>query len=578
MTVNGTGEMRQETLVDYLENQLSNYSQEFAQYFYKQCRGVIKFFAEAELTQTIHEWFFDEDNHFKLPYKAKDLINQIQGLSNKTKDKFSFIRQFRLAEKLSITSRWLRELAGELIDLGFLFSRRNRAINYKLTFDLSRSVIDYFETLIQVVFDYYSNIHHSNNSYTDSSSQSTSEFSSASQQEFCLASLMYTAVCNPLTRLEEKITKKNKEKRSMHANGEPANSNYTTSENKQEEPINSSSNTNSKTDRDDHKEPPKSQYDYEMCERFVIEYAKRKLATRDEIKDLRAFALYCYETGDKDVWIKLFIENNFTLTPYNPIKDHQPKYTAPTVENDDQADQAKASQTVEIKGRYAYEVYKDFATQESKRGRKIHSIEALATWLHQTGKQDKQVAKFIEEVKEKYIGGKPNVTSTTNNTSNNTDKCNSNNTNESPELAKSKAELKALETVITLGNQAWGSLSQQQKSSVMELASSKYKEKYPPSTTSRDRVLLENHLVGKLSWLLGQLLFNSNTCDLAAFGKHLWEQLGDEEVANFFDEGIANLEQNGVDVYASDKQQELLSIIKRQMEWELVVRQLVKRM
>jgi len=379
-------------------------------------------------------------------------------------------------------------------------------------------------------------------------------------------------VGSDLKNLETVIRQPIEELRSMHASDVPANSNFTTSENKQEEPINSDSNASSKTDRDDHKEPPKSQYDYEMCERFVIEYAKLKLATRDEIKDLRAFALYCYETGDKDPWIAEFIKNNYTLSPVNPFKDQQASQAEQAEKQQSkvkkispkQARKAKgqATETEQIKGKHPYDVYYSYAEWCKRSGQPIESVEAIAKHCYRTGSQDKQVADYLEL----FVGGKlptlePQQAE-----------------EPSPSLAQSMAELEMAQTINSLGNQAWNSLAQQQKNIVMELASSRYKEKYPPSTTSRDRVLLEKHLLGILPFILGQLLFNSNTTDLAEFGKHLWEQLSDEDIANFFDEGIFSLEQKGVDVYAFDKQQELLSMIQVQMGWKLVVGQLMKRL
>lgn len=373
-----------------------------------------------------------------------------------------------------------------------------------------------------------------------------------------------------LKSLETIVIDPIKDLRSMHAGDDQAYSNFADSENKQEEPSNNNPNTNSNNDPDDHKKEPLSQYDYEMCESFVIEYAKLKLATTDEIKDIRAFALYCYETGDKDTWIKLFIDNNYTLTPYNPIKEYQAKDEYPLQQPDKTDDQGKPSQTIEIKGKYAYEVYKDFAAQEAKRGKKIHSIEALATWLHQSGKQDNQVAKFIDEMKENSIGARANVSSTDNSASNNTSK------SQSPELAQMIADLQRATAIESLGTTAWNSLNPQDKKVLLETALSKYEEKYPDSLPRIRPDVYKQHVLDLIVLKLGHLLFNLNINNLADLGKHLFNQLSDEQIAEFFDDGISNLELSGVEFYVSDHQQELLAIVQAQIEWELIVGRLVK--
>lgn len=162
--------------------------------------------------------------------------------------------------------------------------------------------------------------------------------------------------------------------------------------------------------------PPKSIYTLEIILKWVFEYAKMKLGTNDEIDCHMAIARTFLKTGEKDPWIAEFIKNNYVLSPVNPLKDYQ-------LEQPGQAQQPKAKKispkqarrikeqtndTTEVKGKYPYQVYLDFANYELKHKKGIESVDKFAGWLQRTGAQDDtQVAQFIELMKNTYIGGKP---------------------------------------------------------------------------------------------------------------------------------------------------------------------------
>ena len=238
------------------------------------------------------------------------------------------------------------------------------------------------------------------------SAEPSAEPSAGSQGEFSLAKLLFTKLCSYSQRFESKIfgdkKKKEKSKEGMHASvasvesSQPATS--TTSVNLSDQEKESSTN-NTNSAKSDRKEPStnnttsnyssnnssntsftitissstninhnnvnstasnsinnattitnissneklvNSIYDYKLCEKYTIEYAKMKLGTSDEIHNIGAFARYCYRTGEKDIWIKLFLENNYTITPYNPLKNNDIEQT--TSHNQRQAKQQTSQQ------------------------------------------------------------------------------------------------------------------------------------------------------------------------------------------------------------------------------------------
>ena len=526
-TVGTVGEDGEDLVLgEYLIGILLKYKQEFREYFYNQCREIIDYFANCQATMAIKAWFFHDGNLEKFPLSARGLFDNIKGLSRM--NGLSFIKQFNLADKLEHSTRWVRDIASRLKRLALLFSIKTDKINYCLTFDLGKSVSEYFSTLVTLLFDNYSTISNtpsnsstssntSGNTQSESSSTSSSEPSAepsaGSQGEFSLAKLLFTKLCSYSQRIESKILgrKKKKEEKSkegMHPSvasaesSQPATtttsinlsdqekeastnnttSNYNNNSSNTSFTIiigntmkinhnnvnNTANNANTITSISSNEKPVNSIYNYKLCERYTIEYAKMKFGTSDEIENIGAFARYCYRTGEKDIWIKLFVENNYTITPYNPLKNndieqnisHNQKQTkqqnvqqhsqqnnqpktdqsgSDSMANSDengyssgfesleQVSDIKESQKpnsqvnqvnqvsqikVENQGKFTYETYLDFVERRERPrleriGRKVYSAKALAESMLNTGNDDKRVAKFVELMKSSSIGARP---------------------------------------------------------------------------------------------------------------------------------------------------------------------------
>ena len=468
---------------EYLIEILNNYKEEFREYFYDKCREIIDYFVNCSTEMPIKSWFFYDGNVAKFPLSARGLFDNIKGLSKM--NGLSFIKQFNLADKLKHSPRWVREIALRLKKLALLFSIKTNKINYGFTFDLGKPVSEYFRTLVTLVFEHYSTtFNHANKANNANTPNNASNGNNASKNtkrkpsatspaqppaqppagsrlDFSLAKLLYTKLCSRSHKIEllisrNKKKKEEKSKEGMHASVESQPASHSTSVNfpdEEKEPITTSipdfdftenkstennhennhnnhnqdnSNNNPKPEEpkvsNDDKNSIKSIYSYELCEKYTIKYAKFKLGTSDEIDDIKAFATYCYKSGEKDTWIKLFVENNYTITPYNPLKNNNIDQNG--TDNNNQSNQQHYQQknkqklrqakriALDPKGKYSLNVYLDFMERvESPRleflGRKVYSAVKLAESAMNTGNDDKRVAKFVEQMKTASIGARP---------------------------------------------------------------------------------------------------------------------------------------------------------------------------
>ena len=364
-------------LDEYLVDLLNNYKQEFREYFYDKCRETINYFANCPVTIEIRQWFFHAGNVAKFPLSAQDLFDNVKGLSRMTG--MSFIKQFNLANRLKHSSRWIRNITSKLKTIALLFSRKTNKINYCITFDLAKPVSEFFDTLVSLVFDYYSNdsnsldtVNNSGNNATfnssaEPSSQSSSEPSAGSKPEFSLVNLLYTKLCDRSKRLEYLLSSvnknKTKSKEGMLAStqSQPASQIHSTvnltDKKREETTTNSDLKGNSNNNNNNNKEVPKSLYNYKLCERYTIEYAKFKVGSPDEIRTIEGFATYCYNSGEKDADIEFFVKNDYVYIPYNSLKNNKVKQetsktSKPNSKKKNQSKQAKqAKQTNETNER-----------------------------------------------------------------------------------------------------------------------------------------------------------------------------------------------------------------------------------
>jgi hypothetical protein len=307
---------------------------------------------------------------------------------------------------------------------------------------LYKSVGNYFDTILAIVFEHYQIVVEAtaiktniatkpnNTGNTTSTSRSTSGSTSGSKRGFSLAKCLYERICSKGSGSEYKRKKENgKNEEGMHAiGGEPAKPSINTinkSSNKEKETVNTNDVTNDVIKDED--KAIKSIYNYELCERYTIEYAKMKLGTGDEINDIGAFARYCYRSGEKDNWIKVFIDSNYSIQLYNPLKNNSieeisrlsinANASAKQKEKINETTEAKKvkekeEKPQEIKGKYSVNICLDFINKvEEPRlkllGRKVYKREALANSMRVTGNDDVKVGQFVEQMKIASIGARP---------------------------------------------------------------------------------------------------------------------------------------------------------------------------
>jgi hypothetical protein len=111
-------------IIEYLEEQLGKYKEEFREYFKKEYKEIIEYFNYAPVGQSVYGWLFDETNINRLPVSVKRMISNVKGLSKI--NGLSFIRQFKLADKLKCSDRWVRNIASRLKQIGLFFCCQNK--------------------------------------------------------------------------------------------------------------------------------------------------------------------------------------------------------------------------------------------------------------------------------------------------------------------------------------------------------------------------------------------------------------------------------------------------------------------
>lgn len=381
----------------------------------------------------------------------------------------------------------------------------------------------------------------------------------------------------------------------------------------------------------------KSIYTLEIILRFVLAYAMMKLGSNDPIRDHRAIATTFLQTGEKDAWIDEFIKNGYVLSPINPLKDHQVEQA-----QGQQSQQAKArkispkqarkakrqaNENTEIKGKYDYQVYLEFADYEFKQNKGIDSVDNLAKWLQRTGAQDNtQVKQYFDLMNSTYAGGKaPNrtnnftdnvgdnhnnittsgsdnsITTTNNqkssssspNTSSLSTKSSSSSipsTSPSPSKASSPALASDLEAVQrataieSLAATAWHALISTEKEELVQQTASNLLEKQPEIYAQMAKEGLEGEARRVAKGKLGEALYRANlsekaNCDevlecLRAMGKDLFEGLEDYEQAELTEARIEK-----IDYYYSasaSMQGALLEEISSEIYLELSIAEMAK--
>ncbi|MBL8195989.1 MAG: hypothetical protein JNM06_19515, partial [Blastocatellia bacterium] len=352
----GLREVPSTNINEYINELLSYTDEGFESFFRDKANAIINYFGDCPIWMSLEEWLFYEGNLKHFSYKTKALVNQIYNRSKISG--YSFIKQYNLADKLNITDRYVREIVKNLQSLALVHKSRTNKIHYSLIFDLATKVTCYIESVVNILFNYYSK----NNNFV-ASPVASSVASSSSFTDFSLVTVVYKGICEIKKVSQSKRSKiyktcKNKEHAGMLESepssnitdlsfpSEESKSNLTSNVDKLTEVVKkligllsnqlpstnildklttlniSSSNyqSNEEIEKTLNREEIKSRYTLDECEKYTIEYAKGKLGSRDEIRDIRLFAGYCYRSGEHDIWIDIFLRTG-KIMPYNPVRD-----------------------------------------------------------------------------------------------------------------------------------------------------------------------------------------------------------------------------------------------------------------
>jgi hypothetical protein len=341
---------------DYIDELLSYTDEEFEAFFRDKASTIIDYFANCPVWMSLEEWLFYEGNLKHFSYKTKALVNQIYNRSKISG--YSFIKQYNLADKLNITDRYVREIVKNLQSLALVHKSRTNKIHYSLIFDLATKVTCYIESVVNILFNYYSK-----NNNVIASSVASSVASSSSFTDFSLVNVVYTGICELKKASQSKRTKicktcKNKEHAGMRESESSSNITDLSFPNEESQSsltsnidkltgvvrtlaeslssilpntnildklatLNTSSNNyqgNLEIEKTFNGEKGKSRYTLDECKTYTIEYAKFKVGSGDPIDSINAFAGWCYREGLQDIWIDDYFRtgkiSDYTLEDY----------------------------------------------------------------------------------------------------------------------------------------------------------------------------------------------------------------------------------------------------------------------
>jgi hypothetical protein len=436
-----------------------------------QCQPIFPYTKDGKFTGTfrIHpDWLYEHD---ELSQGFKNFYGQVQRLIALEKKGFLDIDAKNLAKAVNVHPNTLSNYNRKAVELGLMLvirtGRKNRYILLHhpwmgISEDQAKALVPEFSTKTW---------------------NQIKQYVKSDSQNKVIVPPQPTENKIDSDTLETVIREDNKEIRSMHASEAASISTITDTKIDQEKepitnPITSTTTSTSNNDLDKNSiETTKSIYTLEIILEFVLAYALTKLGTSDEIRDHLAIARRFLKTGEKDPWIAAFIENGYVLSPINPLKDEkdekdqlveqpleQPKQNQPNNQakkiSPSQArsvkQQGQTIETQEVKGKYPYQVYLDFANYELKQGKSIYSVKGLADWLYKNGLQDVQVGEFIELMRNTYAGGEMPCTAS---------KASETEIN----VNKEKTENKELLDLLELGKQRFEQLEDYEQAELQEM-------------------------------------------------------------------------------------------------------------
>ena len=180
---------------EYINELLSDTDEGFESFFRDKAGAIINYFAVCPVSMSLEEWLFHEGNMKHFSRTSKRLIKQIYN-NSKTLG-YSSTKQYKLADKLNITDRYLREIVKKFQSLALIHKGRTDKIHYSLIFDLTTKVTSYTEAVVNILFDYYSK-------------KNSVIASSVTLTDFSLVNVVYKGVCEITEASQSKKPKINK--------------------------------------------------------------------------------------------------------------------------------------------------------------------------------------------------------------------------------------------------------------------------------------------------------------------------------------------------------------------------------
>jgi hypothetical protein len=166
-------------------NELLSYTNEgFETFFRDKASEIIDYFANCPIWMSLEQWLFHEGNMKPFSSTTKNLIKQIRNRSKRLG--YTFIRQYELADKLKITSSYVGKIIKNLQSLALIHKGHTNKIHYSLIFDLKIKVTSYIESVVNILFDYYSKKYNI---------IASSVASSVTLTDFSLVNVVYTGIC-----------------------------------------------------------------------------------------------------------------------------------------------------------------------------------------------------------------------------------------------------------------------------------------------------------------------------------------------------------------------------------------------
>lgn len=158
------------------------------------------------------------------------------------------------------------------------------------------------------------------------------------------------------------------------------------------------------------------------------------------------------------------------------------------------------------KGKFSLEIYLDFARSEQKEKKNIKKLDKFADWLLREGKQDKEVGRFVETMKENLIGSRPS------------DEVKENllpSPSPSPVAAQPQRledleEIKRGVAIEKYGNEIWGKFTEAQKNKIIAAKQNELLKTKPQIYAQMPKFTFDKHVEGLVKHEMGEVRYRLN--------------------------------------------------------------------